>query len=221
MISNSFRLGLRSRTAVSRSQVVATALRGGGAYYPGTLRCFASAPVADVVDETPTEPVKVTEPESPKMLDSNLRPSEVVQELNKHIVGQEDAKKAVAIAMRNRWRRMQLPNDLKKEVTPRNVLLVGPTGCGKTEVARRMAMLNDAPFRTCQCPVHDVDHSWRVFYASSHIFFLCFLLYAYYLVILVMITSFSNISDSQSRWKLQSLRKLVITDVMWIRLSVT
>jgi ATP-dependent HslUV protease ATP-binding subunit HslU len=66
--------------------------------------------------------------------------------LDRHIVGQKDAKRAVAIAMRNRWRRKQLPEELRKEVTPRNVLLVGPTGCGKTEVARRMASLNDSPF---------------------------------------------------------------------------
>ncbi|ACI65854.1 predicted protein [Phaeodactylum tricornutum CCAP 1055/1] len=75
-----------------------------------------------------------------------MRPSEVVHELDRHIVGQHDAKRAVAIAMRNRWRRQQLPEDLRKEVTPRNVLLVGPTGVGKTEVMRRMAKLNDAPF---------------------------------------------------------------------------
>jgi len=76
----------------------------------------------------------------------NLRPTEVVAELNRHIVGQSAAKRAVAIAMRNRWRRRQLPPDLLKEVTPRNVLMIGPTGCGKTEVARRMAKLSDAPF---------------------------------------------------------------------------
>jgi ATP-dependent HslUV protease ATP-binding subunit HslU len=79
-------------------------------------------------------------------LDKNLRPSDVVRELDRHIVGQKDAKRAVAIAMRNRWRRRQLPDDLRKEVTPRNVLMIGPTGCGKTEVARRMAALGDAPF---------------------------------------------------------------------------
>ena len=76
----------------------------------------------------------------------SLRPSEVVNELDRHIVGQPSAKRAVAIAMRNRWRRRQLPQELLKEVTPRNVLMIGPTGCGKTEVARRMAKLSDAPF---------------------------------------------------------------------------
>mmetsp|Transcript_25758 Transcript_25758/g.43695 ORF Transcript_25758/g.43695 Transcript_25758/m.43695 type:complete len:568 (-) Transcript_25758:700-2403(-) len=76
----------------------------------------------------------------------SLRPSEVVNELDRHIVGQSSAKRAVAIAMRNRWRRRQLPQELLKEVTPRNVLMIGPTGCGKTEVARRMAKLSDAPF---------------------------------------------------------------------------
>mmetsp|Transcript_8203 Transcript_8203/g.16684 ORF Transcript_8203/g.16684 Transcript_8203/m.16684 type:complete len:568 (-) Transcript_8203:26-1729(-) len=76
----------------------------------------------------------------------SLRPTEVVNELDRHIVGQPSAKRAVAIAMRNRWRRRQLPQELLKEVTPRNVLMIGPTGCGKTEVARRMAKLSDAPF---------------------------------------------------------------------------
>eukprot|EP00549_Striatella_unipunctata_P004164 CAMPEP_0118685664 /NCGR_PEP_ID=MMETSP0800-20121206/7375_1 /TAXON_ID=210618 ORGANISM="Striatella unipunctata, Strain CCMP2910" /NCGR_SAMPLE_ID=MMETSP0800 /ASSEMBLY_ACC=CAM_ASM_000638 /LENGTH=492 /DNA_ID=CAMNT_0006582607 /DNA_START=219 /DNA_END=1698 /DNA_ORIENTATION=+ len=79
-------------------------------------------------------------------MERKLRPSEVVKELDRHIVGQGNAKKAVAIALRNRWRRRQLPKELMKEVTPRNVLMIGPTGCGKTEVARRMAALGDAPF---------------------------------------------------------------------------
>ena len=93
-----------------------------------------------------TDSPSSTEEVSDSFLDKQLRPNQVVGELDRHIVGQQDAKRAVAIAMRNRWRRMQLPEDLRKEVTPRNVLMVGPTGCGKTEVARRMAMLNDAPF---------------------------------------------------------------------------
>jgi len=79
-------------------------------------------------------------------LSSNLKPCEVVRELDRHIVGQSDAKRAVAIALRNRWRRKLLPPELRKEVTPRNVLMIGPTGCGKTEVARRMAELGGAPF---------------------------------------------------------------------------
>ncbi len=75
-----------------------------------------------------------------------LTPKETVQELNKHIIGQNDAKRAVAIALRNRWRRMQLPEALRDEVLPKNILMMGPTGVGKTEIARRLAKLADAPF---------------------------------------------------------------------------
>lgn len=77
---------------------------------------------------------------------SNMTPREIVHELDKHIIGQEDAKRAVAIALRNRWRRMQLPEDLRAEITPKNILMIGPTGVGKTEIARRLAKLANAPF---------------------------------------------------------------------------
>ena len=75
-----------------------------------------------------------------------MTPKEIVSELDKHIIGQHDAKRAVAIALRNRWRRMQLDEDLRKEITPKNILMIGPTGVGKTEIARRLAYLADAPF---------------------------------------------------------------------------
>jgi ATP-dependent HslUV protease ATP-binding subunit HslU len=77
---------------------------------------------------------------------SNMTPREIVSELDKHIIGQHDAKRAVAIALRNRWRRMQLNETLRAEITPKNILMIGPTGVGKTEIARRLAKLADAPF---------------------------------------------------------------------------
>ena len=77
---------------------------------------------------------------------SNMTPREIVHELDSHIVGQSDAKRAVAIALRNRWRRMQLNEELRVEVTPKNILMIGPTGVGKTEIARRLAKLANAPF---------------------------------------------------------------------------
>ena len=77
---------------------------------------------------------------------SNMTPREIVHELDSHIVGQDAAKRAVAIALRNRWRRMQLEEDLRNEVTPKNILMIGPTGVGKTEIARRLARLANAPF---------------------------------------------------------------------------
>ena len=77
---------------------------------------------------------------------SDMTPREIVHELDKHIIGQDEAKRAVAIALRNRWRRMQLPEELRAEITPKNILMIGPTGVGKTEIARRLAKLSNAPF---------------------------------------------------------------------------
>src|SRR5689334_3940442 len=79
-------------------------------------------------------------------MDPALTPREIVQELDKHIIGQQAAKRAVAIALRNRWRRMQIDEPLRQEITPKNILMIGPTGVGKTEIARRLAKLANAPF---------------------------------------------------------------------------
>ena len=73
-------------------------------------------------------------------------PREIVSELDKYIVGQKDAKRAVAIALRNRWRRQQIPEPLRDEIAPKNIIMIGPTGVGKTEIARRLARLAQAPF---------------------------------------------------------------------------
>ena len=75
-----------------------------------------------------------------------MTPQEIVHELDKHIIGQHAAKRSVAIALRNRWRRQQVPEPLRQEITPKNILMIGPTGVGKTEIARRLAKLADAPF---------------------------------------------------------------------------
>src|SRR2546428_2207933 len=77
---------------------------------------------------------------------ADLTPRQIVQELDRYIIGQAAAKRAVAVAIRNRWRRQQLPPELRKDVTPKNIIMIGPTGVGKTEIARRLAQLVGAPF---------------------------------------------------------------------------
>lgn len=79
-------------------------------------------------------------------MSSNLKPSEIVRELDKYIIGQDKAKRSVAIALRNRWRRQQVPEELRDEIAPKNIILMGPTGVGKTEIARRLSKLTDSPF---------------------------------------------------------------------------
>eukprot|EP00938_MAST-03A_sp_MAST-3A-sp1_P007327 g7327.t1 len=104
-------------------------------------RCFSAEPVAS---ETPTTHDNVLTSHIEEKL--NMTPSEVVSELDRFIVGQKDAKRAVAVALRNRWRRLQLDEEMRKEIIPKNILMIGPTGCGKTEIARRLSGIADAPF---------------------------------------------------------------------------
>ena len=81
-----------------------------------------------------------------KMNNSGLTPREIVEKLDRHIIGQADAKRAVAIALRNRWRRQNVPEELADEISPKNIIMIGPTGVGKTEIARRLAKLDNSPF---------------------------------------------------------------------------
>jgi len=80
------------------------------------------------------------------MSSNSLTPAEIVEKLDQHIIGQADAKRAVAIALRNRWRRQNVPDELRDEISPKNIIMIGPTGVGKTEIARRLAKIDNSPF---------------------------------------------------------------------------
>jgi len=99
----------------------------------------------DDIQELPSDQKKLLFPK-PSAKEDQMTPQKVVEYLDRFVIGQADAKRAIAVSFRNRWRRKGLPDNVKKEITPKNILMQGPTGCGKTELARRLANLTDAPF---------------------------------------------------------------------------
>ena len=96
--------------------------------------------------EKPKRNKKLKQPKEKTYEIKELTPSQIVTELNKYVIGQDNAKKSVAIALRNRWRRKNVEGDIREEIMPNNIILIGPTGVGKTEIARRLARLSNAPF---------------------------------------------------------------------------
>jgi ATP-dependent HslUV protease ATP-binding subunit HslU len=135
----------RVQRVVSGSGVVNLAVREGRKQKIAGSRSFCAASAEKKPPSVTV--IEVEQPDEPEPIDLNtLTPTGIVKHLDRYIVGQEDAKRAVAIAMRNRWRRHRVPDILKDEIAPKNILMIGPTGCGKTEIARRLAKLADAPF---------------------------------------------------------------------------
>jgi ATP-dependent HslUV protease ATP-binding subunit HslU len=135
------RILLNSRRAFS-SETTGTEIPKDDTTISTTIHSTTDGTSADAMQETQKE----TKTKKANKLHQHQTPSDIVQALSQHIVGQDNAKRAVSLAIRNRIRRTFLPKELQKEVTPRNVLMIGPTGCGKTEIARRMADLSNAPF---------------------------------------------------------------------------
>jgi ATP-dependent HslUV protease ATP-binding subunit HslU len=90
------------------------------------------------------------------MFMKNFTPQQIVAELDKYIIGQHNAKRAVAIALRNRWRRQNVSDDLRDEIAPKNIIMIGPTGVGKTEISRRLANLSQSPFLKIEAPWYGI-----------------------------------------------------------------
>ncbi|CBJ31925.1 conserved unknown protein [Ectocarpus siliculosus] len=121
-----------------------TAKRRSAAVVPAARALCSATPVAVGEEDTKVAFVNLELP--PQDIGTAMKPQQMVDQLEEHIVGQSDAKRAVAIALRNRWRRAKLDEDLRGDVIPKNILMIGPTGCGKTEIARRVAKMSQAPF---------------------------------------------------------------------------
>lgn len=148
-VNSSALLRLSHRSAAAAVTGAGPSLPSGRLANASALARFSTAaPSSKAADEDlpPIQAFVEAEEEADDDIGRKLRPKEVVEQLNKYIVGQADAKRAVAIALRNRWRRLKIPDELRPEVSPKNILMIGPTGCGKTEIARRLAKLSEAPF---------------------------------------------------------------------------
>ena len=131
---------LRRAGAVSQRLAIRTSILN------HSRACSSQAATAQQVTYTSVAPEGATDEKITTDDDKSTRPSEIVKQLDRYIVGQQDAKRAVAVAMRNRWRRQRVASPLKEDIMPKNILMIGPTGVGKTEVARRLAKLARAPF---------------------------------------------------------------------------